>query len=149
VTGSVRRSLLSQVHLAKRDFGLEDEDYRDALEAIVPGKRSAGDMTLAELERVVGVFRQRGWQADNRPNPRRRRGKFQPSGKSGVRKIWALWGAMGREGVVAEPSRAALRTFVERMTGCTDPEWLSPEQANVVIEGLKAWQRRHHDKAAP
>lgn len=140
---SVRRSLLAQVHLAKRDFGLEGDDYRDALEAIVPGKRSAADMTLGELDRVLSTFRQRGWQADLRPNSRRRGGKFQPSAKPHVRKVWALWGAMGREGVVAEPSRAALRTFVERMTKCTDPEWLSPEQANIVIEALKAWKRRH------
>jgi hypothetical protein len=32
------------------------------------------------------------------------------------------------------------------MTQVSDPEWLSPEQLNTVIEALKAWQKRELSK---
>ena len=33
-------------------------------------------------------------------------------------------------------------TFVARLTSVGDPEWLTPEQANIVIESLKQWKER-------
>ncbi len=36
----------------------------------------------------------------------------------------------------------SVRPFVRRMTGVDDPDFLSPEQANDVIEALKSWNAR-------
>ncbi len=137
-----RRALLAQVHLAKKELGLDEDTYRDML-AAVAGKRSASELTIPELERVVAGCRARGWQSGAAaPTTHSPRGRFAASQKPHVRKVWATWGGMGRDGLISKASRQALRTFVERMTKCSDPEWLTPEQANVVIEGLKAWRGR-------
>lgn len=127
-----RRRLIAMVHIARGDLGLDEDTYRDILERVT-GKRSAAELTVGELGLVVDALRERGF------TPKR---TGQRSGKAHVRKVWALWGQLERAGRLREPGRASCRSFVERMTGVTDPEWLTPEQANVVIEALKAWLRR-------
>jgi phage gp16-like protein len=130
------RPMLAKAHIARKDLGLDEETYRDVVKRIT-GQTSARDCTPLQLDRLIAEFRRLGWK------PKTKR----PASKSPrVRKVWALWGAMCKAGLVkAEDTasrRAALRTFVEKMTGVADPEWLSPQQASNVIEGLKAWQRR-------
>lgn len=127
--------MIAMIHIAKTDLGLDDDTYRDLLERVT-GKRSAAELSEGELGRVVDAMRERGF-TPKRTGPR--------SGKPHVRKVWALWGQLGREGRLREPGRASCRAFVKRMTNVEDPEWLTPEQANVVIEAIKAWQRRPAD----
>lgn len=133
-----RRGLLALVHLARKQLALDEDTYRLALEQVT-GKSSAAELSDGELGRVVDHFRTKGWapkpKGKSAPRPR-------PSDNRHVRKVWAIWGEMCKAGTVRNPTRAALRAFVERMTGVTDPEWLSPAQANVVVEGLKAWRER-------
>lgn len=125
-----RRGLLSMVHIARKDLALDEGAYRALLERMT-GRSSAKDLTDQQLLVVVDEFKRLGFR------PKRKR-----SDRPEVRKIFALWSAMVADGIVRGAPRPALRSFVERMTGVTDPEWLSPEQANIVIEALKAWQRR-------
>lgn len=142
-----RQSLLACVHIAKKDLGLTDDTYRAVLERISGGRSSSKDLTDRELELVIASFRARGWAP--RPKPKddastavRRADKGRRSESPHVRKVWALWGEMCRDGLVREPTRASLRAFVLRMTKVSDPEWLRPAQANIVIEALKAWAER-------
>lgn len=132
---SERRRLLAKVHVAKKQLALDDETYRAILERVT-GKRSAGALTDHELVRVLADFRLHGWEPSRKlsDNPH-------------VRKVWAIWSEMCAAGVPRTPTKAALRAFVARMTGVTDPEWLTSEQANTVIEALKAWQSRHAQEA--
>lgn len=128
-----RRTMLACVHIARKDLGLDEEAYREVVSRVSSGRcSSAGDLTERELERMIASFKSRGWRG----------GRPQRSGSPHVRKIWALWGDMCRKGLVREPTRKALRAFVVRMTDVADPEWLTPAQAGVVIEALKAWQAR-------
>lgn len=134
-----RRKLLAKVHVAKKQLGLDEETYRDVLERVT-GLRSAKELEERELLRVLAAFRNAGWSASMNPangaQPRK-------SDKPHVRKIWAVWADMCRTGLVAaEDKRKALRAFVENRTGVTDPEWLTAEQATVVIESLKHWRNR-------
>jgi phage gp16-like protein len=135
-----RRALLATVHIAKKELGLGDDAYRDVLRRVTR-RASAGELSARELVAVIEELRRLGWQ------PKTPLGRNRRSGNPHVRKVWAVWGDICRAGAARSPTRAALRAFVERMTGLTDPEWLSPEQANQVVEGLKAWQRRHAGKA--
>lgn len=127
-----RAKVIAKIHVAKKQLGLDDDTYRDLLERVT-GKRSAKDLDPRELLAVVNALRAAGWKGAT--NPR--------SGKPHVRKIWAMWHAMKVDGVVkANDERAALRAFVERLTGVTDPEWLTPEQGSTVIESIKQWKKR-------
>jgi phage gp16-like protein len=136
-----RRALLAKCHIAKKELGLDDSIYREVL-ARVTGHDSASKLSDKQLVDALDEFRRLGWQprTSDRPAPR--------SQKPHVRKVWAVWGALKRSGAVRSPTKAALRAFVQKMTGVTDPEWLSPDDANKVIEGLKAWLARHGKGAA-
>ncbi len=59
-----------------------------------------------------------------------------------ARKIRLLWRKLGKATKLRDASERGLRQFVRRQTGCDALEWLSAIEANDVIEGLKAWQRR-------
>lgn len=132
--GATRRALLARLHLAKKEMALSDDSYRAILERVT-GRRSAGELIAPELHLVLAEFSRLGLK------PRHR-----ASGKPHVRKVWALWGALGP--ALRNPSREGLRAFVARQTGVADPEWLTSGQANKVVEALKAWQRRGGGGAA-
>lgn len=137
-----RRALLAAVHCARRDLGLDEETYRAVLERVT-GSSSASRLTDGELARVLDTFREQGWKS-----PRSDERRAKASGSPHVRKLWAIWTEMCAARIPREPTRAALRAFVERMTDVSDPEWLTPTQTNVVVEALKAWQRRELDMRA-
>jgi phage gp16-like protein len=128
-----RRGLLATVHIAKKELALDESTYRAVLERVTGGRAdSAADLTDDELGQVVDHFKAHGWTNK----------KKRFSGQPHVRKVWALWGEMHRAGIVKGAMRPALRAFVKRMTGVTDPEWLDPSQARTVIESLKQWRAR-------
>ena len=58
-----RRGLLAKVHIALKDLAIEDDTYRDLLEAEF-GVRSARDLTIGQLERLMGIFRAWGFPPD-------------------------------------------------------------------------------------
>ncbi len=127
-----RRDMLAKIHIAKKDLGLDDDLYRDALERVT-GERSASKLSHSQLEAVLGEFRSRGWK------PKRRK----RSGKPEVRKVFALWGELREMGVATAPGPHG---FVKRMTrseekpdGVEDPEFMDPQEARKVIEALKDW----------
>lgn len=121
-----RRALLAKVHIAKKDLELEDADYR-AILTRTTGQSSSARCTDRQLIALLDAFRALGW-SDGRKlseNPQ-------------VRLIYALWGEIKPH--LDQPTTAALRGFCKRMTGVEDPDWLNPQQANIVIEGLKGWR---------
>lgn len=128
------RPALAAIHIARKELGLTEDEYRAVL-VRVTGKSSSAVMSDAERGRVLEEFKRLGWKGRGE----RRR---PPSRDPQVRKVFALWGALARAGTVRNGSRAALRAFVKRMTGVEDPEWLEPDQAGTVIEALKAIERR-------
>ncbi|WP_181183793.1 gp16 family protein [Prosthecodimorpha hirschii] len=122
---------LAMVHIAKKQLGLVDENYRAILVRLT-GKDSSRDCSAADLDRLLGEFKRLGWapKAKAKPNA--------ASDRPYVRKIYALWNEAGRCGAVENASRDALRAFTARQTGKAAPEFLTPAQANSVSEALKA-----------
>jgi len=127
-----RRGLLALVHCARKDLHLDEETYRAVL-LQVGGKASAAELGDQDLGRVVDRFRGLGWKP---------KGSAKPSRDGHVRKLWAVWNELCATGVVRNPNRAALKTFVKRMTNIDEPDWLDPAQVNRVIEALKKWAER-------
>lgn len=131
-------SSLAKIHVGKKQLGLADEDYRDLLEGAT-GKRSSADMNERERGAVLEAMKALGFTP--KPGPGRKT-KKATAGKPYVAKIYALWGELERTRALAEPSLKALSAFVHRQTGLDRAEWLGPEEANKVTEGLKAWLAR-------
>ena len=59
-TDPIRLALLAKVHIAKKELGILDADYRAILEREF-GKRSARDCTQLELEYLIDYFKSKGW----------------------------------------------------------------------------------------
>lgn len=132
----MRSALLAKIHIARKDLGLTEENYR-AILTRVAGADSAAKIGPGGQLAVLKEFERLGW------SPERKRPK---SAKPGVRLIFGLWAELGRTGALDNPSRPALLAFVKRQTGVDSPDWLSPAEVNKVVEGLKAMLARTRTK---
>jgi phage gp16-like protein len=130
-----RRRALAKIHIAKKELGLSEEDYRDLVRSAVPGKESAADLTDTELRQLLDRLAELGWR------PRLPRVTERPLPPM-VWKARELWLQLHRLGKVRNPSWASLGRFAKRMTGVGDLRRLSVRQATVVIEALKQWLDR-------
>lgn len=135
-----RKADLAMIHIAKKEAGLDDQAYRDMLQAVA-GVTSSAKLDFEGRHRVIQWFRARGWAPEQAaPKPGRAR---KPEAGSLASKMLALWLELRRVGKVApDAGDVALDAFCKRMTGIECREWLTPRQANVVIEGLKQWLAR-------
>lgn len=128
----LKKRLLALVHLAPKQLGLDEEARRD-LQEEVTGKRSASEMTVAELNHLIAVYRSLGFKVETKGG-----GGYSPKYDDPQKaKIVALWITCFQQGVVENRSHAALERFVKRVTGVAKLEWLTPPQANQAIEALK------------
>lgn len=127
-----RNRLIAAVHAAKKSAGLDDDAYRDTLEAAT-GRRSSADCTDAELRRALDRLN----GLAGRPAAPRRGGGGPQAGK-----VTALWWSLYHLDVVEHPTDEALAAFVKRMTGVDALRWASPDQIAAIIDGLKAMAAR-------
>jgi phage gp16-like protein len=130
-----RRKALAKIHIAKKELGLTEEEYRDVIAGTVPGKESAADLDDHELHLLVDRFSQLGWR------PRIRRDPSRPLPPM-VWKARRLWLDLYEAGAVKNPQWTALARFAKRMTGVGDLRRLNAKQGTVVIEALKQWLDR-------
>jgi len=150
-----RQSLIRLIHVAKRDLALDDDTYRAMLIAVT-GEASSADLTVPQLERVLGHMKKNGFTVRHKaPADRPRDSKHRPGGLSRnidqdaqSKKIRALWLSLHEIGAVHDRSEAALGTYVKRIAGIDALQWLDGEQASRVIETLKKWQARVDLRAA-
>ncbi len=96
-----RRALLAQVHIAKKQLGLDDPTYRAVLERET-GKRSAADCSDTALRRVLdGVLNVLPGGTPPTGPPGRKNRLTKRSLKPWVRKVYKLWWLAADAGVVA------------------------------------------------
>lgn len=135
-----RRADLAKIHLAVKQLGLKDEEYRALLHAV--GKvSSAKDLDWMGRQQLLIKLQGMGFKPQAAPGKGGRKA-WRPSAGSQQAKILALWLTLKRRGKLETPTDQALFAWVERMTGVEHPDWLTADQANVAIEGLKAWLDR-------
>ena len=138
-----KRSLMAKIHIAKKDLGLTDEDYR-AILVEVTGKRSSADLSFLELGKVLDRFKTRGWTptvkaASDMPAARQRsRSADHPSAK----KARALWISLAQLGVVRNPSEPALEAMAARQLGIERLQWANGAHCYALIEALKGMATR-------
>ncbi|HGJ4212500.1 TPA: gp16 family protein [Salmonella enterica subsp. enterica serovar Poona] len=139
-----RASLITLIHVAKKDLHLDTDTYRDALHAVV-GKTSCRDMTLAELSRVLEMFKKRGFKVRSKPQNR----ALKPA--TVTAKIRAIWRLMYAQGFLSSDNETALNGWVRKQTapqnggeGVANYQWLEkePALASDMLERLKCWHRR-------
>ena len=136
------------IHVLKSKLQLSDDDYR-ALLVQLTGKASSKGMTATEQQHVRAHMQRLAERLGlAQPTTRRRpltREQFDQVKKAASpreRKVWALWNQLHRDGVVHNPSRAALNVWVEKMVHVSALGFATAPQLDTLIEALKAWQLR-------
>lgn len=139
------KSLLAKVHIARKELGLDEDTYRDVLEAAT-GKRSAAALDDRDLVKVIEHFKARGWK------PTVVAGGKQGAAASGrsprradhpvARKARALWISLHQLGAVENPSEQALEAFAKRQLGVDRLQWADQSQGFKLIEALKRMAER-------
>lgn len=154
-----RTRLIRLVQVGRRSLGLDEETYR-ALLAQQSGKRSAAELTLQELDKVLLAMKGVGFK----PTVKRavnggKQKRLSPVSGTPVRTaeigvIRAIWINMAKHGLLRDGSESALNHYVERQTvrlnngiGVAEVAWLSEELAYPVLESLKHWHKREMVKA--
>ncbi|EJX2579970.1 DUF1018 domain-containing protein [Salmonella enterica] len=146
-----RASLITLIHVAKKDLRLDAGTYCDALRAAV-GKTSCRDMTQAELSKVLTAFQRRGFKVRSKPQNRALKPASIPA------KIRAVWKNMHADGFIQSGDEMALNAWIQRQTarlnegeGVAQLVWLNRdgEMAAKVLECLKKWHRRCMIAAMP
>lgn len=128
-------SSIAAIHVAKKQLGLDEDTYRAKL-ANITGKPSVKDMTEAERQKVLGVFRNEGFKPASKGSRKGIEGKYAP-------KLQALWIAGYNLGLIRNKDDAALLAFVKRQTGIDHTRFLRyAEDGARAIEALKGWLER-------
>lgn len=151
----VDRQHLSAIHVLKGKLQLDDDAYRDLLQQLT-GKRSSAAMSLAERQQVRAHLQhlaERSGVVENATAKAARGGDATRPASSGFaaayaaahpreRKVWALWGALHRAGLVNDGSAPALHAWVQRTVQVSAPRFCTTAQLDTCIEALKDWLKR-------
>lgn len=139
-----RASLITLMHVARRELRLDEDTYKDALHTAT-GKTSCRDMTQAELSKALAAFEKRGFKVRSKPQNR----ALKPA--TVTAKVRAIWRLMHAQGFLGSDSEAALNAWVRKQTasanggeGVANYQWLErvPALASDILERLKRWHRR-------
>lgn len=131
-----RRVLIAKVHVAKKEMGLTDDDYR-AMLVRVTGNLSSADCDVTELRSMVEEMKSKGF----RPKPAR--GRAPASDHPSARKARALWISLHHLGAIHNPSEQALEAFAKRQLKVEKLQWADQAKAYKLIEALKGIAERH------
>lgn len=136
-------TLLAKIHIAKKDLGLEDDDYRTMLSRVV-GTNTAKGLSDNQCLRVLEEFARLGWkpkvvQGGKRQGQKSTTAASFPSAK----KARALWISLWQLGAVRNRSEIALSEFAKRQLKCDHFAWADQGQVYKLIEALKAMAGRN------
>ena len=139
---------IKAIHVLKGKLSLSDDDYR-ALLIELTGHSSSKAMTQAQ-RRTVREHLQRlaAHMGIEQPATRQRPladaafAKAKADASPRERKVWALWHQLHRDGLVDNPSAAALNAWVKRQVGVDALRFCTGPQLDTLIEALKAWGDR-------
>ncbi|MBF0247139.1 MAG: regulatory protein GemA [Alphaproteobacteria bacterium] len=140
-----RTGLIAKIKIGQKDLGWDDDTYRDVLSLRYDGKTSATQLTYPELEDLLEHLKESGFKPKRKAPTRA--GTLKLADGDEERKMRALWISLYHLGVVRDPAEAALVRFAQRVSGGRDRgkqalQWLNINEAQKVIEALKAWAVR-------
>lgn len=124
---------LSIIHVAKQKLGLSDEEYREILRVNFK-KDSSKDLNTFQFKELMDIFEKLGFKTkENKPN----RITYMQKKTIGEYEIKLQWNT----------DKNRLIGFIERQVGSKKKlQWLTVQEAQKVIEGMKSIYRRENDR---
>ena len=132
------RKQLATIHVAKRDLGLADEEYRDILDRLTC-ERSSRHLDRAGFELAIQHFIRLGWEPDPRFSRSFMTGRPGMASPEQIRMILGLWD----ETRYGHSGERGLRGWLERVCKVSAVQFLTFEQAPKAITGLKAMKANY------
>ena len=139
---------IKAIHVLKGKLRLSDDDYR-ALLIQLTGHSSSKAMTQPQrrtvrehLQRLAARMGIEQPATRQRPLPDAQFAQAKAAASPRERKVWALWHQLHRDGLVDNPSAAALNAWVKRQVGVDALRFCTGPQLDTLIEALKAWGER-------
>jgi phage gp16-like protein len=136
---NTRQALLAKVHIAKEVLGMDDDGYRDFLQAQT-GKRSAGLLNEIELDRVLAQMKRMGFKPQAKDKGKR---------PTTPKKAWSRSRVMAK--ITAQLATRELHwnyahAMAKAMFKKERLEWLYDEQLYKLMQALQVDQERRKDK---
>jgi len=128
-----RKNQLAKIHIAKKDLGLADENYREILSARF-GADSARDLSAGQLDELVRYFKSLGWRP-KRAGKNRKSAEARPRnmGSEGrgplLEKIEAYLAAADRPWAYADG-------IARRVCKVDRAAWCTPQQLRKIVAAL-------------
>lgn len=157
-----RKAALAQIHIAKKQLGLDDDLYRQML-VDVTGKRSCSDMAIGELYQVIHALEKAGFKrrgkhsgqigkhsarfgkgdaASGKPEGSQsstRNSYYSPKSQGQIIDVMrAIWIEMHKAGIVRDGSELALTHWAKRAS--------SRRNGGIGVDSLE-WLERDHKLA--
>lgn len=126
-----RRQQLARIHAGAKQLGLDDCTYRSLLERVT-GKRSAGDMNVAERNAVIAELVRLGFKEARRADGR----KAFPGKPKTVAEVPMLGKV---EALLADAGRpwSYAHATAKQMFKVARVEWLSHDQLHRLVAALQ------------
>ena len=131
---SQRRGLLAKVHIAKKELGLLDVDYRDILGREF-GVTSSAALADRELGSLIDYFESKGWKSR----------KSKARGQKSAAQVAALRGRVRQEAEAMGMEARRLRGLTRKICGMDFADWCTDVKA---LKGLAAAIRNIGDGEA-
>lgn len=124
----ISKGKLAQIHIAKAQLGLSDEDYR-AILARTAGVNSAKELTNRTVGGVMHEFRRLGFE----PKPAKKAGRKAPRTPRSRQNVMAKIEAMLTH---AQRPWAYADSMAKRMFNVERVDWLDDDQLHRLMTGL-------------
>jgi phage gp16-like protein len=132
-----RKQRLALIHVAKKQCGLKEDEYRALLQGTA-GFKSARDIEhLEQFDAVMDGFRKLGFHSTAKKRPPRMPGDAWRCSPEQRAKIEAAW-----QTVAVHQTAAALDKMARRITGVESVRWIDQKQAGKLILALRAMMKQ-------
>lgn len=139
---------LAKIHIAKKELGLHEEDYRDILERCT-GARSSSGLNDKQIGAVLDEFKALGWKPKVYYGGNPSTSKSKVADFESAKKARALWISLWQLGAIRDKSESALEIFARRQLKVDAFKWANQQEVYKLIEALKSmafragWQLKH------
>lgn len=136
-----RKQLMAQIHIAKKDLGLDDESYRSIL-LRVARQESCKEMTTMQLVDVIKEMKRLGFQVKSTARSKASYGKKPNAVQSKqalMNKIEAMLADMNLNWNYAH-------AMARKMFGVDQVHWLDDDHLYKLTQALAVYQRKQKIK---
>lgn len=148
-TPAHRNNQLAQIHIARAQLGMSEDEYRDLMSVKFNGIRSAAALSAQQRQELLHHFQLCGWQGSVPGSRANGAATKKVPWSPAVKKLFSVWQQLADARLVNDRSGKALSAWCARQTAGADGqggvqrvEWLNPAQLHAVTENAKLWLKR-------